>query len=220
MRIAVLGTGMVGRAIASRLVELGHDVMMGSRSSSSEAAIEWAGGQGDGAAHGTFADAAAHGEVVFNCTKGLATLDALALAGADNLDGKVLVDVANPLDFSTGELRITPCNDDSLGEQVQRAFPGARVVKSLNTMNCDVMVNPELVEGEHVVFTCGNDADAKATVADLLGQFGWPQDRIVDLGELAAARGTEMYLPLWLRMYQTVGSAQFNVAITRAAVRA
>ena len=201
MRIGVLGTGMVGRAISGKLRELGHDVQVGSRTA------------GEGRV--PFADAAAHGDVVFNCTAGGGSLDALAAAGAENLAGKLLVDVSNPLDFSGGGPALLVANTDSLGEQIQRAVPEARVVKSLNTMNCRVMVDPGCVPGDHVVFVAGNDDGAKAQAASLLGELGWPPDRVIDLGDLEAARGMEMYVILWIRMVRAVGAPQFNVALAR-----
>ena len=214
MRIGVLGTGSVGRRIATKLVELEHEVTMGSRSADSEALREWVEGAGPGAAGGTFADAAAAGELLFNCTAGEASLEALAAAGADNLAGKVLVDVSNPLDFSGGmPPTLTVCNDDSLGERIQAAFPEARVVKSLNTVNNQVMTDPGRLPAAHNVFVCGNDADAKASVRELLQAFGWPRESIVDLGEIGAARGTEMYLPLWLRLMGALGTADFNIQV-------
>jgi predicted dinucleotide-binding enzyme len=214
MRIAVLGTGVVGRTIATKLVQLGHKVTMGSRSTDSEGLREWLGEAGEGASGGTFADAAADAELVFNCTAGGASLDALAAAGVDKLAGKVLVDVANPLDFSRGmPPTLTVCNDDSLGERIQAAFPRARVVKALNTVNAQVMTDPGRLPGAHNVFVCGNDADAKASVRELLQAFGWPQESIVDLGEIGAARGTEMYLPLWLRLMGALGTAEFNIQV-------
>ena len=206
---------MAGRAIATRLAGLGHAVMMGSRTPDNEQARQWAEGAGNGAGSGTFADAAAHGEIVFNCTAGLVSLDALAAAGADNLDGKVLIDVANPLDFSRGLPPALAITDTSLGEQIQNRFPGARVVKALNTMNCEVMVEPSTVPGSHVVFICGNADSAKREVRFLLGSFGWPDDSILDLGDISAARGTEMFLPLWLRLYGSLGTGRFNVAVVR-----
>jgi predicted dinucleotide-binding enzyme len=201
MRIGVLGTGMVGRAISGKLAELGHDVKVGSRTA------------GDGAV--VFADAAAHGELLFNCTNGAASLEALAAAGADNLAGKPLVDVTNALDFSGGGPALFTDTTDSLGERIQAAFPDARVVKALNTMNCTVMVDPGLVPGDHVVFVCGNDEDAKAQVTALLQEIGWPEPRIVDLGDITAARGTEHYLMLWVRVMGAVGGPQFNIAVNR-----
>jgi 8-hydroxy-5-deazaflavin:NADPH oxidoreductase len=216
MRIGMLGTGMVGRTIGAKLVALGHEARMGSRSAGGESARAWAEEAGDGASEGTFADAAGFGGIVFNCTAGGASLDALDAAGADNLDGKVLVDVANPLDFSAGmPPTLSVCNGDSLGESIQRAHPGARVVKTLNTMNCEVMADPEMAGGDHVVFVCGDDDGAKAEVARLLGEIGWSDDRIVDLGDISAARGTEMYLPLWLRMMGSLGTPHFNISIQR-----
>ncbi len=214
MRVGVLGTGMVGITIATKLVRLGHEVMLGSRTPDNEKAVAWA--EEVGATNGTFADAAAFGELVFNCTAGVGALDALEAAGADNLAGKTLVDVSNPLDFSQGmPPTLTVCNTDSLGEQIQRAYPDTNVVKSLNTMNCLVMVDPSLVPGEHDVFVCGDDAGAKAEVTELLGSFGWPAGAILDLGDISAARGTEMFLPLWLRTFGALGSGTFNFHVAR-----
>jgi 8-hydroxy-5-deazaflavin:NADPH oxidoreductase len=214
MKVGVLGTGTVGRTIATKLVELGHEVTMGSRSAESEALREWLGEAGETASGGAFAEAASGAEAIFNCTAGGASLEALAAAGADNLAGKVLVDVANPLDFSQGmPPTLTVCNDDSLGERIQAAFPEAKVVKALNTVNAKVMTDPGRLPGAHNIFVCGNDEGAKATVGELLESFGWAPESIVDLGDIAGARGTEMYLPLWLRMMGSLGSADFNIQI-------
>jgi predicted dinucleotide-binding enzyme len=203
MRIGVLGTGMVGRAISGKLAELGHDVRVGSRT------------EGDGAVR--FADAAAHGELVFNCTNGAGSLDALAAAGEDNLAGKVLIDVSNPLDFSGGGPALFTDTTDSLAERIQAAFPAARVVKTLHTVNCNVMVDPALVSGDHVVFVCGNDAAAKEQTTGLLGEFGWPPERVLDLGDLTAARGTEAYVMLWVRLWNVIGGPNFNISISTMA---
>ncbi|HVM06804.1 MAG TPA: NAD(P)-binding domain-containing protein [Acidimicrobiales bacterium] len=218
MHVAVLGTGMVGRTLATRLVALGHRVTMGSRRAGNEAAAAWAAGAGEAAAEGSFADAAARGDLVVNATAGTASVAALVSAGADNLAGKVVVDVANPLDVSAGlPPTLSVCNTDSLGEQIQRRFPSARVVKTLNTVNCEVMVDPSLVPGSHTMFVAGNDAPAKADVRALLESFGWPADDIVDLGDIAGARGMEMYLPLWLRFWQATGTGHLNVKLARRA---
>jgi 8-hydroxy-5-deazaflavin:NADPH oxidoreductase len=213
MKIGVLGTGVVGQTIATKLAELGHEVTMGAREAGNEKAVEWAAGAGDGAREGNFADAAAHGEMVFNCTAGTASLEALRSAGEAELAGKVLVDVANPLDFSGGmPPTLSIVNDDSLGEQIQREFPDARVVKALNTISAGVMVAP--IEGTHL-FVCGDDDSAKQAVTDLLGDFGWPADSVVDLGGIEQARGTEMYLALWIRLMAALGTPQFNIAVVR-----
>jgi predicted dinucleotide-binding enzyme len=211
MRIGVLGTGVVGQTIGTKLVELGHNVTMGARSAGNEKAVEWAAGAGEGASEGSFADAAAHGELVFNCTAGTASLDALRSAGEEELRGKVLVDVANPLDFSKGmPPTLTVCDDDSLGEQIQRAFPESRVVKTLNTVSSAVMVDP--IVGTNL-FLCGDDAAAKQEVVELLAGFGWPAESFVDLGGIDAARGPEMYLALWIRLMGAQGTPAFNIAI-------
>ncbi|KQX59235.1 MULTISPECIES: NAD(P)-binding domain-containing protein [unclassified Streptomyces] len=215
MQIAVLGTGEVGRRLATKLVSLGHEVTLGSRTADNAEAAKWA--AETGGAHGTFADAAASAELVVNATGGLVSLAVLEAAGADNLRGKVLVDVSNPLDFSGGmpPTVVTP-DGGSLAEQLQQAFPEARVVKTLNTMANAVMVEPGRVPGHHNVFLSGDDAAAKAVVADLLGSFGWPADRIIDLGDLSSARGVELLLPLWLRLYGTLGTGDFNFSVVTA----
>jgi 8-hydroxy-5-deazaflavin:NADPH oxidoreductase len=214
MRIGVLGTGMVGTTIGTKLAALDHKVMLGSRTPDNEKAVAWA--KESGGSHGTFADAAAHGELVFNCTSGVGALDALEAAGADNLAGKTLVDVSNPLDFSQGmPPTLTVCNTDSLGEQIQRAYPDTQVVKALNTMSCLVMVEPSLVPGQHDVFLAGDDAGAKAQVRELLESFGWPATALLDLGDISAARGMEMILPIWLRLYGATGTGTFNFHVAR-----
>jgi 8-hydroxy-5-deazaflavin:NADPH oxidoreductase len=216
MRVGVLGTGMVGKTLASKLAQLGHEVTMGSRSADNQEAFAWAGDAGEGAAHGTFADAAAHGELVLNCTAGTASLEALRAAGDANLSDKLLIDVANPLDFSGGfPPTLSVMGSDSLGEQIQRALPEARVVKALNTMSCEVMVDPARVPGDHDVFVCGDDEDAKAQVGELLQSFGWPEGSIVDLGDISAARGMEAYVLLWVRLYGALGTGDVNVKVVR-----
>lgn len=212
MRIGILGTGIVGQTLGRRLVQLGHQVTIGSRKATNEKAAKWVAEVGAGGSSGTFADAAANAELVLNCTGGSVSLDALRQAGAKNLAGKIVIDVSNPLDFSKGfPPTLTVCNTDSVAEQIQREFPDVKVVKSLNTMNAGVMVNPELVPGEHDVFVSGNDAGAKAEVADLLRSFGWRN--VIDLGDITTARGAEMILPIWLRLMGTLNTPQFNFHI-------
>ena len=214
MKIGVMGTGIVGRTIGGRLVELGHEVKVGSRTADNADATTWAGEAGQGASHGTFADAATFGEVLFNCTGGMVTLAALEAAGEDNIGDKVLVDVSNPLDFSQGmPPRLAVANTDSAGEQVQRRFPSARVVKSLNTMNSSVMVRPAQVSGYHNVFVSGDDDGAKATVTDLLGQFGWPKEAVIDLGDIKSARGAEAFVLFWVFLRGALGGNQFNLGV-------
>jgi predicted dinucleotide-binding enzyme len=216
VRIGVLGTGTVGRTLAEKLVEVGHEVRMGSREAGNENAAEWAAAAGEAGSEGTFADAAEFGELVINATAGGASLEALRAAGAESLGGKVLVDVANPLDFSDGmPPTLTVSNDDSLGEQIQEAFPEARVVKALNTVNAAVMVAPGALDESTNLFVCGNDRAAKGQVIELLETFGWLSGDILDLGDISAARGTEMYLPLWLRMMGALETPQFNVRVVR-----
>jgi hypothetical protein len=216
MKIAVLGTGMVGTTIASKLVSIGHDVVMGARDGANEKAAAWAKGAGAHASHGRFADAARDAELVFNCTNGNGAVEALRAAGADNLRGKIVIDLSNPLDFSKGfPPSLTISNTDSLGETLQRALPEARIVKTLNTVNCNVMVDPARVAGgDHTLFISGNDAGAKQEVAELLkGWFGWKH--VVDLGDISTARGTEAWLLLWTRLYGALGTADFNIKVMR-----
>jgi predicted dinucleotide-binding enzyme len=216
MRIGILGSGMVGRALGSRLVEVGYEVRMGSRTEAGPAG--WATATGGAASASDYAGAATFGELIINATPGAVSLQALGQAGAANLAGKVLLDVANPIDpSSNGQMALSVANTDSLAEQIQRAYPTVRVVKALNTMNCEVMVRPDMVGGDHVVFVSGDDPEAKARVAGLLGSFGWPPARILDLGGLATARGTEAFLLLWLSIRRLPGQGDFNIVIARAA---
>jgi 8-hydroxy-5-deazaflavin:NADPH oxidoreductase len=225
VNIAVLGTGTVGRTLGGKLAGRGHDVVIGTRDvaelmARTEPAMggrvppfaEWH-KDNYGVSVDTFAGAAAHGEVVFLATVGSAALEVLRSAGESNLEGKVLIDVSNPLDYSHSPPALLVCNTESLGEQIQNAFPRTRVVKSLNTMNASVMADPRSVGGgDHHVFVSGDDAAAKEKVVELLRDgFGWQQ--VIDLGDITTARGTEMYLPLWLRAVQALGTPTFNVKL-------
>ncbi len=217
MNIAVLGTGMVGDMIASKLISLGHSVMMGSRTVNNEKALAWCGKSGANASQGTFAEAAQFGLVIFNCTKGMNTIDALRLAGSDNLKNKILIDISNPLDFSKGmPPTLSIVNDNSLGEEIQKLFPETKVVKTLNTLNCQLMVNPKLLnDGDHTIFMSGNSSEAKTDVSLLLQSFGWKAENIIDLGDITTARGTEQLLPVWIRLYGTFGNAMFQFKIVK-----
>jgi predicted dinucleotide-binding enzyme len=217
MKITVLGTGMVGNAIASKLVKVGHQVMMGSRNANSDAGQEWLRSVDGKAQIGTFAEAAAFGEIVFDCTNGANSLAALRQAGATNLHAKILLQVGNPLDTSKGmPPSLTVCNTDSQGEQVQREFPDVHVVKALNTLNCDIMIDPSRVPGDHDLFICGNDTEAKREVASRLCEwFGWKPGNIIDLGDISNSRGTEMFLALWVRLWGALGTPHFNIHVVR-----
>ena len=184
---------------------------MGSRTADNEKAVAWTKKNGTNASHGTYADAAKFGEILFNCTHGAGSIDALKSAGEANLNGKILADISNPLDFSNGmPPSLFVGNTDSLGEQIQRAFPNVKVIKTLNTMNATVMVSPSMFPGT-IVFVSGDDADAKKKVKELLRAFGWEQ--IMDLGDLKTARGTEAYVPFWVMMMQAQGTPMFNIKI-------
>lgn len=212
MRIGVLGSGVVGQTIGSKLIHLGHEVMMGSRDAANSTAITWAKKEGQRASLGTFANAAAFAELIFNCTLGSATLEALGQAGAENLEGKILIDTANPLDYSSEIWTLTVSNTDSLGEQIQRAFPRARVVKSLNTMNCNVMVDPGKLAERTDVFVSGNDTEAKAVVISILRDwFGWKS--VIDLGDIRTSRGVEMFVVMWQSLRNWTSSHRFNIRV-------
>jgi 8-hydroxy-5-deazaflavin:NADPH oxidoreductase len=209
MKIGVLGTGTVGRTLATGLVRLGHQVTMGSRTKGNENAVAWA--EEAGGAESDFAGAAADAELVVNATKGAGSLAALEQAG--NLEGKIVLDVSNPLEPTGGMARLAVCNDDSLAEQIQRAHPEARVVKSLNTVTASVMTNPAGLPAPTTMFMAGDDESAKAEVRRLLEGFGWQE--VLDLGDIMAARGMEMYVALWLRLWGATGTPRLNVRLVR-----
>ena len=226
MKIGVIGTGSVGRTMAARLAELGHSVTIGTRDPAATTArtdpdamgnppfASWHADHPD-VILATFEQAAEFGEIVLNATGGSGSLAALTAAGADNLRGKVLIDISNPLDFSQGfPPFLSVDNTDSLGEQIQRAFPDVRVVKSLNTMAAPLMAQPKrLAGGDHSVFVSGNDADAKASVITLLESLGHTD--VIDLGDITTARGSEMVLPIWVRLMSALGTPIFNFKIVR-----
>lgn len=226
MKIAVIGTGTVGQALAGRLSELGHEVTVGTRDVAATLAKTTPDGMGNPPYSGwaaqhptvtlaTFADAAAGAELLVNATSGDVSMAALRAVGVDNLAGKILIDIANPLDFSNGFPPSLFVKDtDSLGEQIQAAFGDLKVVKALNTLTAQLMVDPKaLAGGDHSVFVSGNDADAKKTVIELLESFGHTD--VIDLGDISTARGTEMLLPIWLRLMGTLNTPMFNFKIVR-----
>jgi 8-hydroxy-5-deazaflavin:NADPH oxidoreductase len=228
MKIAIIGTGSVGQTIASRLLSLEHQVMIGTRNPGEKLSAQTKDMYGNPPFSewykkntqvkvGTFAEVAAFGEIVFNATKGGSSVEALKLADAKNLSGKILVDIANPLDFSTG---VAPSlipglsNTHSLGEEIQKVFPQLKVVKTLNTMWCGLMVNPAMINnGDHTNFICGNDVDAKGKVKALLQEFGWKATNILDLGDISGSRAVEAVLPIWLRIWGTTQKGAFNLKV-------
>lgn len=226
MKIGILGTGIVGRTLSSRLTQLGHDVMIGTRNVAETLARNAPDRMGNPPFSawrqqnaqvklGTFAQAAAHGELIVNATNGFATFDILTSAGEANLNGKTMIDISNPLDFSKGVPPTLFVKDtDSLAEQIQRAYPAVNVVKTLNTMTARLMVDPgQLAGGDHTVFVSGNDAAAKAQVTELLKSFGWRD--IIDTGDITTARGTEMLLPIWVRLMGVLQTPLFNFKVVR-----
>jgi predicted dinucleotide-binding enzyme len=219
MNIGILGTGMVGETLATALVQKGHSVKMGSRMAGNEKAKAWVEKTGSGASEGSFADAAAFGELVFLATNGEGTLHAVQMAGFDNFKGKTVIDVSNPLDFSKGMPPRIPAayRDRSLGEQVQELIPEAQVVKALNTMNCKLMVDARQVgDGDHELFLCGNDTAAKEQVRQFLAQnFYWNPGHIHDLGGISNALTTEGIVPFWVVLFGHLGTGMFNYRIVR-----
>ena len=224
MKIGILGSGMVAQIIGPKLLEKGDEVMLSSRDITKEkrsfpSAKDWAVQQtskGLKAYAGRFAEAAIFGDIVINCTSGAHSIEALTLAGESNLGDKILIDLANPLDFSKGTPpSLTIANTNSLGEEIQNTFPELKVVKTLNTINAEVMINPGGINGEHELFICGNDEDAKNLVKNeiLVNRFHWKN--VIDLGDLSAARGMEAYLILWVRLMNKLGTASFNIHIQK-----
>ncbi|MEO6773430.1 MAG: NAD(P)-binding domain-containing protein [Kofleriaceae bacterium] len=227
MNIAILGTGPVGQTLAAKLDTLGHTVTIGTRDVTATLARETKDSFGNppyrtwATAHPrvaleSFATAAARGEVVINALTGAGALSGLVLAGEANLADKILLDLSNPLDFSKGvPPSLAVSNTDSLGEQIQRAFPKARVVKTLNTVNAYLMVDPaQLAGGDHSMFVAGNDVDARRKVAGYLEEwFGWRD--VIDLGDITTARGMEMLLPLWLRTWGALQTPMFAFKVVR-----
>ena len=227
MKIAILGTGMVGQAIAGKMSSLRHTVYMGTRNAEETklrqdvnrrtgiSFAEW---------HKNYPDVEvvnyenlpSDSELFVNAASGYASLEALKKVGREKFKNKTLLDISNPLDFSGGmPPSLFVCNTDSLAEQIQREFPDSKVVKSLNTMNCLIMMNPSLIPGDHSVFLSGNDSDAKAEVRSLLNSVGWKDSNIIDLGDITTARSAEMILPIWLRLRSAFNSADFNFHIVR-----
>ena len=214
MKYGVMGTGIVGRTLGTKLLGLGHEVMIGSRTADNKDAKAWLESVNSRGRIATFRDAAQFGEVLMNCTSGTVGLDILRAVERRDLNGKVLIDVSNPLDFSHGmPPTLSICNMDSLGESLQRQFPEVRVVKALNTVNCQVMVDPARLKGEHDLFICGNDADAKLQVKDLLQKFGWKS--IIDMGDITSSRATEQLMPIWIRLYGMHKTGDFNFKIVK-----
>jgi predicted dinucleotide-binding enzyme len=201
MKVGVFGTGMVGKTIAGRLSALGHEVQIGSRTA------------GEGKV--TYKDAAQFAEIIFNCTSGQGSLEALQMAGAEHLKGKTVIDISNPLVTLPGKApTLFTGLDDSLGERLQAAFPDAHIVKTLNTVNAAVMVDPaKLANGDHTMFVAGNDLDAKSSVAGILRSFGWKD--VVDVGDITASRALESYLLLWVRLWGTLKTPNFSVKLVR-----
>ena len=215
MKYGVLGTGDVARTIASKLIELGHEVMMGSRSENNPSAVLWAEQNGERALYGTFADTAKFGERVFCCVHGIHALEALQMAGEENLADKILIDQSNPFLYKEGNISLDPQYSGwtSLGEEVQRMLPRTKVVKTLNYLHNYLMTHsgelPEPITG----FYCGNDKKAKAEVAKLLTDFGWRDT--MDLGDISMSRYTEMLGSFWPDGLNATGTMEWGFKLVR-----
>ncbi len=223
MKIGIIGSGVVGQTLGAKLIELGHDLVLGTRDpkkldekkNMAGSLNEWlAGVKGKGKIV-TFPEAAAHGEILINATHGQISVEALKMAQADKVGAKVLIDTANELDFSKGmPPGCLASQDHCLAENIQKAFPNLKVVKTLNTISAPLMVNPKVLkDGDHTIFMAGNDKEAKGKVSDLLKTFGWTD--ILDLGDISAARAPEMYLSLWVRLYGTLQNGMINIKVQR-----
>jgi len=220
MNIGILGTGVVGETIGTALTEKGYNVRMGSRSANNEKASAWVQKSNNHATQGDFNDAVSFGEIVFLCLNGAHAMDAVSSVDPENVAGKIVVDVTNPLDFSKGmppRLSDGLHNHNSLGEEIQKTWPAARVVKALNTITASAMVNPKLVNnGDHTLFICGDDADAKNKVKHfLVDTFGWKPDNLLDMGGIQSARMTEAYVPFWVSMMQVLGTPMFSIKVVK-----
>jgi predicted dinucleotide-binding enzyme len=223
MKVGIIGTGVVAQTLGSKLLELGHDVALGTRDPQkldekktfAVTLREWLVAVKGRARVFTFRDAAVHGELLINATLGEASVEALQRAEVGAVGSKILIDTANDLDYGKGmPPRSRASQDNCLAEKIQSAFPDLRVVKSLNTIGAPVMVNPRAVGGgDHTVFVSGNDPDAKAQVTELLKSFGW-QD-VMDLGDISSARGPEMYMAMWIRLWGATRTGLINVRVVR-----
>src|SRR2546423_11286342 len=218
MKIGILGTGEVGNLIGSRLIENGHQVMMGGREANNQKGLDFVSKHSSkNASYGTFPEASGFGEIIFNATNGRFALNALKLANTD-FAGKIIIDVANPLDFSTKPPILIPefANTNSIGESIQNNFPKAKVVKTINTLGMALAVNPkQLNNGDHSIFISGNDESAKTRTKTLLTEFGWKIENIIDVGDITAARGMEGYLILSVRLLMLFGMPMFNVKVIK-----
>jgi predicted dinucleotide-binding enzyme len=229
MKIAILGTGNVGQTLAAKLVSLGYEVMIGTRDvkeASSRTSADRYGNPGFGSwltdnkkvKLGTYSEASSFGKLVINATSGAGSLAALIAANPGNMKDKIIIDIANPLDFSSGTLALIPelSNTNSLGEEIQRSFPTSKVVKTLNTMWCGLMVDPDMIgSGNHINYICGNDPEAKKAVVEILTKIGWKKENIIDLGDISGSRATEAVLPIWLRVRGVLNTGAFNFNIIK-----
>jgi predicted dinucleotide-binding enzyme len=223
MKVGIIGSGVVAQTLGAKLVELGHDVVLGTRDpkkldekkNMAGTLNEWLASVKNKAKIVTFKEAAAHGEILINATHGQASVDALKMAEADKVGPKVLIETANELDFSKGmPPRALSSQDRSVAINIQKAFPNLKVVKSLNTIGANLMVNPKALKGgEHTMFMSGNDKDAKVKVSEILKSFGWTD--IMDLGPIEMAHGQEMLMAMWVALYSSLQNGMIGIKVQR-----
>ncbi|HJT23098.1 MAG TPA: NAD(P)-binding domain-containing protein [bacterium] len=222
MKIGIIGSGVVAQTLGTKLVELGHDVVLGTRDpkkldekkNMAGTLNEWLKAVNNKAKVVTFKEAAQHGELLINATHGQASVEALHMAEAGQVGPKILIDTANELDFSKGAPQALASSTRSVAINIQNAFPKLKVVKSLNTIAANLMVNPKALKGgDHTIFVAGNDKDAKAKVTDLLKSFGWTD--VMDLGDIQAAHGPEMMMGMWVALYMSLKNGMIGVKIQR-----
>ena len=215
MKYGVLGTGNVAQTIATKLIELGHEVKMGSRDANNKNAVNWVKKNGNRASNGTFADAATFGERVFNCVKGVHSLEALSAANPENLKGKILIDLSNPYIYNNGHISLDPkySGNTCLGQEIQKFLPNTKVVKTLNYLGSCLMTNPSKLAEPITGFYCGNDKEAKEVVCKILGDFGWTDT--FDMGDISMSRYTEMLGAIWVPIYGNLGNMTWGLRLVK-----
>ena len=215
MKYGILGTGSVAQTIGSKLIQLGHEVKMGSRDSKNEKALNWAKKNGAKASVGTFAEAASFGERIFNCVQGIHAIEAITSAGPDKFKDKILIDLTNPYIYKDGHISLDPkyCGNTCLGQEIQKFLPKTKVVKTLNYLGFNLMTNPASLSEPITGFYCGNDDKAKEEVNKILHDFGWTDT--FDLGDISMSRYTEMLGAFWVPVYGKLGNMDWGFKLVR-----
>ena len=215
MKYGILGTGNVAQVIGSKLIQLGHEVKMGSRNAKNENALNWAKKNGAKASVGTFSEAAAFGERIFICVQGIHSIEAITLAGPEKFKDKILIDISNPYNYKDGHISLDPKYSIStcLGEEIQKFLPNTKVVKTLNYLGFNMMTNPSSLVEPITGFYCGNDNKAKEIVNQILHDFGWTDTQ--DLGDISMSRYTEMLGAIWVPLYGQLGTMDWGFRLVK-----